>query len=658
MKNPDILWKPSDESCENSNMRKYMDWVNQKFGFRFSNYNDLHKWSVNDLGNFWKSLWEYFAVIREKEPTKIIDYTSIINAKWFEGAMLNYSNNILNLSKNEYPVIGLNESGRSTRISISSLINSVGALQKLFIDYGVREGDRVASFLPNIPEALISLLATNSIGAIWSSSSPDFGSKGIIDRFQQISPKILIGIDGYSYNGKKFDRMGVLSDIVEKIKSIETVILVSREGFAKEANNYVDFDSSLRIAHTPSYKSLPFSHPLWILYSSGTTGIPKAIVQSQGGILMEHLKLLKLHYNLGSGKKFFWYTTTGWMMWNLLASSMASGATSVYYDGSASYPNNYSLWEIADNEKISFFGVSAAFLTFNMKESLNIRNKYSLDDMYAIGSTGSPLPPEAFRYVYDYVKKDVWLASISGGTDVCTSFLGGCPCLPVYEGELQCINLGADIHSYDEYGNDLIDNMGELVITKPMPSMPLYLWGDANKEKLRDTYFSMFGGIWRHGDWIILTSRKTAIILGRSDSTLKRKGIRIGTAEIYRVVDEMKEVKESLIVGIEMDKGEYYMPLFVSLNGNHDFSELKERIKENIRKNLSPRHVPDDIIIVSDIPKTINGKKMEVPIKKIIMGFPVDKSLNVSSMANPECLKEFLEIAEEIREKYGMKSKY
>ncbi len=657
MNKPIMLWNPSNEFCQQATMLKYMEWVNDKYSLDLKNYNDIHTWSVNNLDNFWRSLWDYFHVIREKEPENILEYKEMIDARWFTGATLNYANNVLNLAPQDLPIISTNEHGNIRRISRQELLGKVGSLQRVLADLGVKEGDRVASFLPNIPEAMISLYATNSLGAIWSSSSPDFGSKGIIDRFQQISPKVLIAIDGYSYNGKRYDRMGVLDEILSKISSIKNVILLNYEGFSRENGKFLDFQDSVKNLRTPQFKTLPFNHPLWILYSSGTTGIPKAIVQSQGGILLEHLKLLKLHYNLDKNKRFFWYTTTGWMMWNLVASSISTGSTAVLYDGSATYPDNYFLWELAEREKISFFGVSAAYLTFSMKEMLDVRNKYPLEKMYAIGSTGSPLPPEAFRYVYEHVRSDVLLASISGGTDVCTSFLGGCPCEPVYEGELQCINLGADIHSFDDYGNELIDEMGELVIKKPMPSMPIYLWGDEAKLKLRETYFSTYEGLWRHGDWIIITSRGTAIILGRSDSTLKRKGIRIGTAEIYRVVDEMKAVKDSLVIGIEIPGGEYYMPLFVSVEKGTDFSKLKEEIKENIRKNLTPRHVPDDIIQVSDIPRTINGKKMEVPIKKIIMGFPVEKALNISSMANPECLEEFIRIAKEIREKYGITAK-
>ncbi|MCL5681061.1 MAG: acetoacetate--CoA ligase [Candidatus Thermoplasmatota archaeon] len=653
MNDPKPLWKPTESSCVESEMMKYLHWVNQKYGYGFKGYEDMRKWSVDKIEEFWGSLWDYFGILHEKEYDSVLRGNEIVGSKWFSGAHLNYSRNVMELGKQEAAVLAMDEDGKTITLTKDRMIGNVASLRKSLKEMGVRKGDRIASFLPNVPEAIESLMATNSIGAIWSSTSPDFGSKGIIDRFKQISPKVLIGIDGYSYNGKKYDRTGVLNEILSEITSIEHVILLNRYGFSKERGRFLDFNELTRSATNMEYESLPFDHPLWILYSSGTTGPPKAIVQSQGGILLEHLKLLKLHYDLNEGKRFFWYTTTGWMMWNLVASSIVTGATSVLYDGSATFPDNYLIWKMAQDVKISFLGLSAAFLTFSMKEKLNIRDHFNLENLIAIGSTGSPLPPEAFRYVYEQVKENVWLASISGGTDVCTSFLGGCPCMPVYEGELQCINLGADIHALDEEGNDLVEVMGEMVLKKPMPSMPIYLWGDPNYEKLRETYFSRYPGIWRHGDWIVLTSRGSAQILGRSDSTLKRKGIRIGTAEIYRVVDEMEEVKDSLIVGIEIKGGEYYMPLFVVPAKTLPPEEIRKRIVNNIKKNLTGRHVPDEIIFVKDIPRTINGKKMEVPIKKILMGFPLNKSLNIASMANPSCLEEYMTIAAEVRKRFG-----
>ncbi len=640
-----ILWE-SKELCEGSNIRKYTDWVNNTYDKRFESYEDLRRWSIENISDFWESILRYFNVKSEGNYSQVLNSELMPGNRWFNGLKLNYAENNLHLGEQDEIAMFFNETAEGKSVSREEFQGRAGGIQRFLLDSGVEEGDRVASFLPNIPEAMEALYATASTGAIWSSSSPDFGSDAILERFRQINPKVLFAPSDYSYNGKKYGKTEIIRKVADKIPSIKEVVVFGDS--PEEISGAVHLESMLSERRRLSFKRVPFDHPLWILYSSGTTGPPKAIVHSQGGILLEHLKLLNLHYNLNRGKRFFWFTTTGWMMWNVLVSSISTGATAVLYDGSPTYPDNYHLWEIADGNEIDFFGTSAAYISHLMKEGVRVIGKYALENLYAIGSTGSPLSNEAFRYVYESIKKDVWLASISGGTDLCTSFLGGCACLPVVEGELQCRNLGADIHSFDDNGKSVIDQVGELVIKKPMPSMPIYLWND-DGEKLKETYFSQFPGIWRHGDWLLVTPHGSAVIYGRSDSTLKRRGIRIGTAEIYGVLDGIDEVKDSIIVGLEQEGGEYYMPLFVVTEKEEDFGKVKKKIVEKLKVSLSPRHVPDDIIRVSQIPRTINGKKMEVPLKKLLMGIQPEKVMNVGSMANPESLGEYLEIAKKIR---------
>ncbi len=647
MERGNILWTP-DRLCPNSNMKSYMHWVNNAYQKEFKEYEELRRWSVENTSPFWESLLHYFGVKSSGEYSAVLNSEIMPGNRWFEGLRLNYAENNLSLGNQDLLAIGMNENGKVSHISRQEFIRRSGAMRKFLVDAGVGEGDTVASFLPNVPEAIESLYAVSSIGAIWSGSSPDFGPEAIIDRFSQIAPKVLLGVDQYVYNGKKYDRSESVSKVTEKIGSVNTVILLRGEDSGERGKGYYDMDEILHGSGTVEFNRVQFQHPLWILYSSGTTGPPKPIVQSHGGILLEHLKLLKLHYNVKKNDRFFWYTTTGWMMWNVVASSIGSGATAMLFDGSPTYPDNYSLWKVAEDAKISFFGTSAAYISHLMKERVSPKGRFPLETLYAIGSTGSPLSVEAFRYVYEHIKSDVWLASISGGTDVCTAFLGGCPCSPVREGELQCINLGADIYSFSEAGKPVYDEVGELVLRKPMPSMPVFFWND-NGERLREAYFSKFPGVWRHGDWVIITKDGSAIILGRSDSTLNRRGIRIGTAEIYGVLDRMEEVKESIIVGIELKGGDYYMPLFIVPRNTGNFNELRKKIVDQIRRKLSSRHVPDDIIKVSQIPKTINGKKMEVPLKKLLMGFRVEEAMNVGSMVNHESLKEYESIAREIR---------
>ncbi len=643
-----VLWK-SDELCEKSNLRKYIGWVNHEYGKDFAKYEELRQWSIKNISDFWESILRYFNVKTEGSYSRVLNTEEMPGNKWFEGLKLNYAENNLNLADQEEIALFFNESGRKRKISRKEFTEQSGAIQRFLTDSGVVAGDRVASFLPNVPEAMEALYATSALGAVWSSSSPDFGSEAILDRFKQISPKVLFAPDSYTYNGKKYDKIETVKRVVDQIPSIKRVAILG-DLIQNVPGNFVSMESIVNDKRDLSFHRVPFDHPLWILYSSGTTGPPKATVHSQGGILLEHLKLLSLHYDQKKGDRFFWFTTTGWMMWNVLVSSIGTGATAVMYDGNSTFPDSYNLWKIAEENKITFFGTSAAYISYLMKEKANLVDRYPLKNLVAIGSTGSPLSNEAFRYVYESIKKNVWLASISGGTDLCTAFLGGCACLPVIEGELQCIDLGADIHSFDEEGTPVLDQVGELVIKKPMPSMPIYLWND-NGEKLKETYFSNYPGVWRHGDWLSITQDGSAIIYGRSDSTLKRRGIRIGTAEIYGVLDGIEDVRDSIIVGIELEGGEYYMPLFVVTENTGDFEKVKKKIVDSLKVALSPRHVPDEIIRVAQIPRTINGKKMEVPLKKLLMGIPAERAMNLGSMANPESLKEFSEIAKMIRTK-------
>ena len=633
-------------------MKKYQEWIGERYGKDFKEYEELRTWSIQNPSDFWESILHYFRVKSEGEYKRVMSSPTMPGTRWFEGLKLNYAENNLTLGDQQELVLFFNESGEKRAVSRAEFIGRAGGIQKYLIDAGLKPGDRVASLLPNVPEAMEALYATAASGAIWSSSSPDFGPEAILERFKQITPKFLFAPDSYTYGGRRFDKSDVIKKVMESIPSIEMVLILGERDI-KGVSNSVQLSSITSNSGGLVFKKVPFDNPLWILYSSGTTGPPKAIVHSHGGILLEHLKLLGLHYNQKAGDRFFWYTTTGWMMWNVLVSSIATGASAVLYDGSATYPDNYYLWKVADEERFSFFGTSAAYISYLLKERVKIMDRYPLRNLYAIGSTGSPLSREGFRYVYESIKKDVWLASISGGTDLCTAFLGGCPCLPVIEGELQCIDLGADICSFDEEGNPIVEQVGELVIKKPMPSMPVFLWND-DGEKLKETYFSKYPGIWRHGDWLYLTSEGSAIIYGRSDSTLKRRGIRIGTAEIYGVIDAIDEVKDSIIVGIELEGGEYYMPLFVVTDKDEDFDQVKSKIVDRLKSDLSPRHVPDEIIRVSQVPRTINGKKMEVPLKKLLMGFPPDKAMNVGSMANPESLKEYLEFAESIKRRKAL----
>lgn len=655
---PDILFSPTENDKNKSRLSDYMLWLEQNHGLIFKDYTALWKWSIDEPAFFWTTLLSYFNVIYTGNPDMAISQDPMPDTRWFEGIQINYAEQVFSNRTTSRPAILFqSEQQELTPVSWSTLEDQTAALAAYFRSIGVQCGDRVAAYLPNIPEATVALLACLSIGAIWSSCSPDFGTGSIVDRFLQITPKVLIAVDGYQYGGKRFDKTMVVGEITGQIPTVEKVILIpylNTEATVEGLGNVVGWQEVITYKHNGLlFEPVPFGHPAWILYSSGTTGIPKAITHSQGGVLLEHLKYLAFHNDVRPGECFFWFTTTGWMMWNFLNAALLAGATIVVYDGSPGYPNLDVLWKLAEKARIQHFGTSAPYLVACMKDQLVPGKDFDLSALRSIGSTGSPLPPEAFAYVYQHIKPDVWLASMSGGTDVCTAWIGGNPLLPVYEGEIQCRCLGCAMESWDENGHPVFNEVGEMVVTKPMPSMPVFFWNDPDKQKYLGSYFEHFKGVWRHGDWIKITDRGTLVILGRSDATLNRQGIRIGTAEIYRAVDEVPQVKDSLIVCLEFENGEQFMPLFVIMQKGEILDDtLKKKINTALRSTYSPRHVPDQIIEVPDIPYTMSGKKMEAPVKKILMGITREKAANLDSVRNPDSLDFFVAYAKTLKMEY------
>lgn len=641
----DILWSPSTEFKQNSNLQSYITWLNKKQIVLVDNYQDLWQWSVDFPSDFWKSIWEYFEIIHEGNFEEVLSSDPMPHTKWFEGSKLNYAEHIFRNKNKDYPAILFKSEKKEIKeISWEELERSVARLSFYFKEKGIKAGDRIVGYLPNCPEATIAFLACNSIGAIWSSTSPDFGEQSVIDRFRQIEPKIFIGIDGYSYQGKDFSRENQVKSIVSSLPTVENVIIVPYLNIDEPVEAAVSFFDILKGPDHPlTFQKVPFEHPIWVLYSSGTTGLPKPITHSNGGVLLEHLKYLSFHNNVKPGDRCFWYTTTGWMMWNYITASLLCGGTVVQYDGSPAFPNLNALWDFASSTKITHFGTSAGYVVACMKEGLNPGKDFNLENLVSIGSTGSPLPPEGFEWLYKNIKKDLWVASISGGTDVCSAFVGGTPLWPVYKGEIQCRALGCNLEAWDENGHPVENEVGEMVITQPMPSMPVYFWNDPEFKRYRESYFEHFPSVWRHGDWTRITKRKGIIIYGRSDSTLNRGGVRIGTSEIYRALDGLKEIKDSLIICLENANGEFYMPLFIVLSGKISLdTELMNKIKSEIRKQCSPRHVPDAIFTTPDIPYTISGKKVEMPVKKILEGKVDPKSLNRDALKNPESLDYYI----------------
>ncbi len=644
MNTPTLLWEPSEKFVIESNLFRYMQWLKENKNLSFQDYQELWEWSTENINDFWESLWQYFDILHDGSYQEVVSGNEMPFVNWFEGTKLNYAEHIFRNATPSRPAILFKSEGSVLQeMSWDSLTKRVACLQHYFIEQGIQAGDCIVGYLPCTPDATIAFLAANSLGAIWSSCSPDFGTQSVIERFEQIKPKILIAVDQYQYNGKVFDKSEVINALVKEIPSLEKTIVISE---AKVKSDFINWNVvTVESDHTLKFERVPFGHPIWVLYSSGTTGLPKAITHSHGGILLEQLKYGTFHNDIKPGERCSWYTTTGWMMWNYIQGSLLAGSTLVLYDGSPAYPALDAMWSFIEESKINHFGTSAGFILANLKEGIQ-PNKFDLSSLRSIGSTGSTLPPEGFEWIYKNIKSDVWLTSMSGGTDVCSAFVGGNPMWPVYAGEIQCRALGCKLEAYSEEGQPLLNEVGEMVITKPLPSMPIYFWNDENHTRYLESYFEMYAGIWRHGDWTEITPRNGVIIYGRSDATLNRGGIRIGTSEIYRAVDKIPEVKDSLIICIEKEGGNFWMPLFVVMQSGIALTpDIIKNINQTIRNEYSPRHVPDTILEVKDLPYTISGKKTETPVKKVLMGLDPKKVINQGALRNPESMEYFIELA-------------
>lgn len=651
----DLLWSPSPETIENANLTAYMRWLADKHGIETDDYGELWQWSVDAVGDFWTTLFDYFDLVYEGELEPALVSEKMPSAEWFPNVRLNYAENIFAKLSAEKPVLLYKGEDRSLReVMRDELAQSVARLATFLRENGIVPGDRVVGYLPNIPEAIIAMLATASIGAIWSSCSPDFGARSVLDRFSQIEPKILIAVDGYQYGGKQFDRRDVVAELQNALPTLQKTVLLPHVSAMSDGlkNTLLWNDALNNDAQEPVFARLPFDHPLWILYSSGTTGLPKPIVHGHGGITLEHIKSVVFHNDLKPNDNFFWYSSTGWMMWNYVIGSLLAGSTAILYNGSPAYPDMNALFALAAETGMTYFGTSAAFISACIKADIHPNQQVDLSKIRAVGSTGSPLTVDGFAWIYDNINGDLALESLSGGTDLCTAFVGGARTQPIFAGEIQGASLGAKVQAFDEAGNAVVNEVGELVIAKPMPSMPIFFWNDAGMTRYKSSYFEMYDGVWRHGDWIMFNERGGCVIFGRSDSTINRGGIRMGTSEIYRVVESFDEILDSLIVDLEFRGRESFMPLFVKLaDGVALDDDLQKRVAKKLRAEVSPRHVPNEMIAVDDIPYTLSGKKMEVPMRKILLGMSASKAANLGAMRNPGSAEFFIDYAEQLAAK-------
>jgi acetoacetyl-CoA synthetase len=642
-----LLWTPSAERAAASRMSHFMRWLEAETGTRFTSYAELWRWSVDDVSS-WRMLARYFEVELGGSLEPVVS-GKMPEARWFPGATVSYPQHLLRRRDDALAIVARAEDGSRRTLSYAELADAVARARVGLKRAGVKRGDRVAAFLPNGIEAVVGLLATASLGAIWSSAAPEFGVKSVLDRFRQIEPTVLLACDAYRYGGKRFERAPELREIAAALPSLRALFVLGDAARVGQTGVVAAEPWSALVAESAplEHEQVPFEHPLWILYSSGTTGLPKPIVQGHGGILLEHLKALALHMDLGEGDRFFWFSTTGWMMWNMVVSGLALGATLVLYDGSPAAPTLSTLWKLVEEERISYFGTSAPFLLACKKAKLSPKKVADLSSLRGIGTTGAPLPAEGFSWVYEEIASDVLLGSVSGGTDVCTAFVLSCPLLPVRAGEIQCSGLGAKIEAWDAAGRAVVGEVGELVLTEPLPSMPIGFWNDPERERFKASYFDMYPGVWRHGDWLKLLPSGASVIYGRSDSTLNRGGVRMGTSELYRVVEALPEIADSLVVDTgSLEDAVGKMWLFVAVREGVELDlALKRRIKDALRAELSPRHVPDKICAVTAIPRTLNGKKLEVPVKRILLGADPDKVASRDTLANPQTLDEIVQIA-------------
>ncbi|SPE48215.1 Acetyl-coenzyme A synthetase [Streptomyces netropsis] len=654
---PEPLWRPGEDRVARAQVTRFQNWAAEQHGAPApvpgdpaASYAALHRWSVDELERFWQAVAQWCDVRFASPYERVLADRGMPGATWFPGATLNYAEHALRAAEDpgrahEPALLHVDETHEPAPVTWAELRRQVGSLAAELRRLGVRPGDRVSGYLPNIPHAVVALLATAAVGGVWTSCAPDFGARSVLDRFQQVEPVVLFTVDGYHYGGKRHTRADVVTELRAELPTVRAVVHIPLLGTAAP-EGALDWDALVSADVEPVFEQVPFDHPLWVLYSSGTTGLPKAIVQSQGGILLEHLKQLALHCDLGPQDRFFWYTSTGWMMWNFLVSGLLVGSTVVLYDGSPGHPDTAAQWRIAERTGATLFGTSAAYVMACRKAEVHPGRDFDLSHVKCVATTGSPLPPDGFRWIHDEVAEDMWIASVSGGTDVCSCFAGAIPTLPVHIGELQAPCLGTDLQAWDAHGKPVVDEVGELIVAAPMPSMPIRFWNDPDGTRYRESYFEMFPGAWRHGDWITLTSRGSVIIHGRSDSTLNRQGVRMGSADIYEAVERLPEIRESLVIGAEQPDGGYWMPLFVHLAPGATLDdELLTRIKRTIREQLSPRHVPDEVIEVPGIPHTLTGKRIEVPVKRLLQGTPLEKAVNPGSVDNIDLLRFYEDLA-------------
>jgi acetoacetyl-CoA synthetase len=648
---PDVLWAPDPETAAASALGRFAGWVREHRGVRTDDYASLHAWSVDDLDGFWSAAAEFLGVRFHSPPTRVLGDVRMPGTEWFPGATLNYAEHALaagpGRAEEDVAVVFAREDGVERTVTHGELRDAVGRARAGLVRLGVGRGDRVVALAPNSAETLVAFLATASLGAIWSSCSPDFGRRAVHDRFAQIEPTVLLAVDGYVYGGKRYDVRPTVEALRSTLPTLRATVLVP----------YLDADATLdgtlpwaELTAQPApltVDPVPFDHPLWVLYSSGTTGLPKGIVHSHGGIVLEHMKALRLHSDLGPGERFFWFTTTGWMMWNLLIGGLLVGSTIVLFDGNPGHPDLGTLWRLAERHGVTYFGVSAPFVQAALKAGLRPRDDHDLSSLRAIGSTGAPLSVEGFRWIGESVGEHVQICSVSGGTDLCAAFVGAAPTVPVWLGEISCAMLGAAVVAYDESGKEVVDEVGELVVTRPMPSMPVSFWNDPDGTRLREAYFDDFPGVWRHGDWVRRTPRGSYVIYGRSDSTLNRGGVRMGTADFYSLVEGFDEVVDSLVIDTtELGaKDEGALLCFLVLAAGASLADVEPALRTALRKELSPRHVPDRFEVVEAVPRTLNGKKCEVPVKKILAGVAPERAVSRGALQNPDALAPFLDLA-------------